>query len=79
MPRRHGVVGGDFGDHLGPADGFLIAGEREGADLAGPMAFDAALLQDAADLVAISDGLIAGGRQLLADQAADRFGMFDGR
>ncbi len=45
-PGGHAAVVHDLFHHLGPADDFVEAGEREGRDLPRVMAFDAVRLQD---------------------------------
>ena len=65
----------DLVDHLGPADDFVVAGQRERPDLAGPMARHAAVLEDAGDLLRVGDVAVGLRRQDAADVAADRFGV----
>ena len=51
QPRRHAALVNHFLHHLGPADHFVIAGEREGRDLPLVMAFHATRLQQSRDLL----------------------------
>ena len=72
VPRRHALVAHDLVDHLRPADRFLVGGQRERGDLAAAVTFDAALLEDAGDLLRVRDLGVGLGLADTADQAADR-------
>ena len=76
VPGRHPLLLDDFADHLGPADDLVIARQRERADLAGPMAPDAAVLQDAGDLFGVGHFAVGLRRdEHAADVAADGLGV----
>ena len=56
VPGRHPLFADDFGNHLAPAGDFVVFRHGERADLAGPMAVDAPLVQQARNLVRVGDG-----------------------
>ena len=71
VPRRHAALAHDLLDHRRPADDLLVIREREGRDFAVAMTLDAAILQDASDLVRIRH------RRILS--AASEFGRCGSR
>ncbi len=55
VPGRHPLFADDFGNHLAPAGDLVVFRHGERTDLAGPMAVDAPLIQQARNLVRIGD------------------------
>ncbi len=75
MPRRHAVFAHHFGDHLGPAGGFLVVLQSKWADLPRSMTLNAVILKDARHLLAVSDFTLVGNWAHTPDQAANRVGF----
>ena len=74
VPRRHPPVLDHLGDHVGPAGRLLVLGQRERPDLAGPMALDAAAVEDRGDVLGERDRAVRGRLLRPADQAAGDVG-----
>ena len=74
MPGRHPLIAHHLLDHLGPANRLLIVLQRERSDLAGPMTFDAMLLENTCNLIRISDLAVVRNFAHATDQAAYGFG-----
>ena len=55
MPGRHPLFLHDFADHLGPARGVFVRGERERCDLPLAMAIDAILIEHFSDVFGVCD------------------------
>ena len=75
VPGRHPSLANHFGDRVGPAGHFAVLRQREGTDLARPMAFHAAVLQDPCDLLRERDFAIVAWLANATDEAAHRIDM----
>ena len=69
VPRGHTLLLDHFANGLGPGNRVVIAQERHGGHLPGPVAFLAILLQDAHDLVAEGDAAVGLRRRGPGDDA----------
>src|SRR5205814_1183287 len=72
VPGRHAVVADDLLDHVGPGQGVLEGQQRHWADLAGPVALLAVLLDHGGDVLAVGDDAVAGRLADAGDEAAGR-------
>ncbi len=74
MPGRHPIRRDHLPDRRGPAGRFLVIGQREGTNLARPMAIDAVLVEDPRDLFREGHGAGLVGLPHPSDQATCRLG-----
>ena len=75
MPRRHPAII-DYLDHrVGPADDFVVVGQRERPDFAGLMALHAIRLQDLGDVAAIREFRVFGALLYSPNQTTGDLGL----
>lgn len=70
VPGGHALFGDDFSDHCRPRRHVLVGHEPHRADLTGPMALLATVLDDGSDVLRISNFCLGDRRRCATDEAA---------